>query len=317
MSSSGIVIKSTGNWYNVKFDNGTIIQCRIKGKFRLHGQRLTNPVAVGDNVKVEMVSNEDNIGTIIDILPRTNYVLRQSPRKKHNVHLLASNIDQAMLIVTISNPKLKQGFIDRFLVMTEPYDIPVTIIFNKKDLYSAADLATYHMLRDLYLKIGYKTILVSAETGENIVEVDKLLSDKTTLIAGQSGVGKSTIINCLLPHKDLKTKELSDYTGKGQHTTTFAQMFDLPNGGHLVDTPGIKTLSFNHLEIMDVAHNFKEFFEFSSECKFKNCTHRNEPKCAVKVALESDEISFLRYSNYLQILDEIEDQNYWELHNDM
>ncbi|MDX1700573.1 MAG: ribosome small subunit-dependent GTPase A, partial [Melioribacteraceae bacterium] len=283
------------------------------GKFRLHGFKITNPVAVGDYVELE---RENGNGLIKQILPRKNYVVRQSPRKKHQLHLLASNIDQALLIVTIIEPKLKQGFIDRFLLMTEPYDIPVIIIFNKSDLHGEEEMNIYEYLNDIYTSIGYTCVLTSAVSKEGIEKISKLLKNKVSLIAGQSGVGKSSILNAIQPDFNLKTASLSDYSGKGQHTTTYAEMFSLKNGGFIIDTPGIKTLSFNHLEVMDVAHNFREFFELSQHCKFGDCTHRDEPSCAVKKAIENHEISELRYWNYIQILDEIEEQNYWELHKD-
>lgn len=308
----GIVIKSTGSWYSVKLEEGGEQQCRIVGKFRMEGLRTTNPVAVGDEVEIEPDA-DGATGLIKKILPRRNYVVRQSPRKKHDLHLLASNVDQAFLIVTIVEPNLKQGFIDRFLLMTEPYNIPTYIIFNKKDIYKAPDFAVYDYLEVMYEKIGYETLLVSAKSNEGILDLGSLLKGKTTLIAGQSGVGKSSLMNAIDPSLQLRTKELSDYSGKGQHTTTFAEMFELKGGGALIDTPGIKTLSFNHLEPLDVAHNFREFFELSENCRFGGkCLHRSEPGCAVKSALEKEEISELRYINYLQILEEIEDQNYWE-----
>lgn len=308
----GLVIRSTGSWYEVQVGEN-IFKCRLKGKFRMGGLKLTNPVAVGDYVTIQKEDEgDDNIGTIIEIETRKNYVIRQSPRKKHFLHILASNIDHALLIVTISNPKLKQGFIDRFLLMTAPYDIPVTIIFNKSDLYSEEDLAVYEYLKDVYDRIGYQSILSSAANGNGIEEIKAVMKDQLSLVSGQSGVGKSSIINHIQPDLDLKTGELSDYMGKGQHTTTFAEMFDLDIGGKIIDTPGIKSLSYNHLEVMDIAHNFKEFFEASPDCKFANCTHRNEPKCAVKDKLVSGEISELRYFNYLSIIEETEDQNYWE-----
>lgn len=308
----GIVIKSTGSWYLVKTPSGEIVPCRITGKFRLDGLKVTNPVAVGDHVKYLEEDEEETIGTIKEIDDRKNFVVRQSPRKKHNVHLIASNVDQAILIITIKSPMLKQGFIDRFLIMTEPYDIPVTIVFNKLDLYDEEDMMVFRFLKDLYEKIGYDVLGTSIVTKEGIETLREKLLDKTSLISGQSGVGKSSIVNALNDGLDLATQDLSDYTGKGQHTTTFAEMLSLSNGAKIIDTPGIKTLAFNHLEVMDVAHNFKEFFEQSSDCKFGDCTHRNEPKCAVKEGIESGDISNLRYQNYLQIISEIEDQNYWE-----
>jgi ribosome biogenesis GTPase len=313
----GTVIKSTGSWYNVRIEaNEEIIPCRIKGKFRLDGIKLTNPVAVGDLVRIDLESDEKT-GIIIKILPRKNCVLRQSPRKKHNLHLLAANIDQAVLIITIKEPNLKQGFIDRFLLMTEPYNIPVIIIFNKVDLYDEGDLAILEYLKNIYERIGYKVIATSAIDGTGIDEMRNQLKGKLSLISGQSGVGKSTVINAIEPGLGLNTKELSDFSGKGQHTTTFAEMFAMEMGGFIIDTPGIKTLSFNNLEVMDVAHNFREFFMASRNCKYQDCTHRNEPKCEVKNLIESGEISELRYLNYVLILDEIEDQNYWERHKDM
>ncbi|MEO1514475.1 MAG: ribosome small subunit-dependent GTPase A [Bacteroidota bacterium] len=311
----GTVVKSTGSWYQVQLGEGDLMNCRIMGKFRLNGLKLTNPVAVGDEVQIE--AEEAGTGLIKKILSRRNYVVRQSPRKKHHLHLLASNIDQAVVVMTIVQPKLKQGFIDRFLLMTEPHDIPVIIVFNKSDLYDEGDVAVYEYLKDIYENIGYQTLLVSATEGDGLDDLMAGLKDKISLISGQSGVGKSTLLNGLQPSLDIRTGELSDYSGKGQHTTTFAEMHPLEKGGFIIDTPGIKSLAFNNLEPMDVAHNFREFFAISSECKFANCTHRNEPKCAVKQAIEGGTISELRYANYLQILEEIEDQNYWERHKGM
>ncbi len=308
----GIVIKSTGSWYQVLLENEAVIDCRIIGKFRLNGMKITNPVAVGDRVEVE--KEADDKGIIKNIMPRENFVVRQSPRKKHFLHLLASNLDQAVVIMTIINPNLKQGFIDRFLLMTEPYNIPVIIVFNKADLYGEEELTVYHYLREIYEKIGYEVRLVSSTTGTGLDELKRSLKDKISLISGQSGVGKSTLVNALQPHLDIHTNEISDYSGKGMHTTTFAEMFPLDFGGHIIDTPGIKTLAFNNLTPMEVVHNFRELFKYSKDCKFADCTHRNEPGCAVKTAVEEDEISELRYMNYVTILEEIEDQNYWERH---
>ncbi len=312
---AGIVIKSTGSWYQVRLEDDRVVDCRIIGKFRLNGKKLTNPVAVGDHVGIELEADDDTRGIIKNIKERENYVVRQSPRKKHDLHLLASNIDQAIVIMTIAQPKLKQGFIDRFLLMTEPYNIPTAIVFNKSDVYDEHDFEVLEFLRDIYVDIGYQVFDVSSIKGTNIEQLQAFLKDKTTLISGQSGVGKSTLVNALQPHLELRTQEISDYSGKGQHTTTFAEMHPLSFGGYIIDTPGIKTLSFNNLEPMDVAHNFREFFEASAECRFGgNCLHRNEPKCAVKEKVENGEISELRYVNYLTLLDEIEEQNHWERH---
>ncbi len=312
----GVVIKSTGSWYHVLLPDGESLQCRIIGKFRLNGLKLTNPVAVGDEVKL-VREGEEGTGLIKQILTRRNYVVRQSPSNKHHLHLLASNIDQAMLVVTIVQPKLKQGFIDRFLLMTEPHDLPTIIVFNKADVYEEEEMYIFEVLKEIYEKIGYRVQLVSATEGDGVDQLTALLGGKITLISGQSGVGKSTLINKIQPDKMLKTAELSDYSGKGQHTTTFAEMYPLKGGGSIIDTPGIKSLAFNNLEPMDVAHNFREFFKYSSACKFSDCTHRDEPKCAVKAAMEAGELSELRYFNYIQILDEIEEQNYWERHKEM
>lgn len=313
----GVVTKSTGSWYRVATDQGDY-QCRATGKFRLDGFKLTNPVAVGDRVDILLDDKEDPpVGVIKKIHPRDNYVVRQSPRRKHYVHLLASNVDQAVVVVTIIEPKLKVGFIDRFLLMTEPYDIPVTIIFNKCDLYGEEEMNVYQYMRDIYEQIGYRVLLSSAHDGTGIHTLGELLQDKVTLISGQSGVGKSTLVNALDDDKEIITQQLSEYSGKGQHTTTFAEMHNLPRGGQIIDTPGIKTLGFNHLEVMDIAHNFREFFERSVDCKYNDCTHQQEPKCAVKQALEVGELSELRYANYLQLIAEVEDQNYWELHTDI
>ena len=307
----GTVVKSTGSWYQVRMEDGELIQSRVKGRFRLDGLPLTNPVAVGDVVELSL-NAEDNTGNIKKILPRKNYVVRQSPRKRHFLHLIASNVDQAVVIATIVEPMLKQGFIDRFLLMTEPYNIPTTIVFNKSDLYEAGDMNVFAYMKNLYEEIGYNVLLVSAEDGTGTDVLKDLLKDKVTLLSGQSGVGKSSLVNYIEPDLDLKTGEISDYSGKGMHTTTFAEMFTLSFGGYIIDTPGIKTLSFNNLSVADVAHNFREIFAYSKNCKYNDCTHRNEPNCAVKEAIENEEISELRYLNYVTLLEEVEEQNSWE-----
>ncbi len=307
----GLVTKSTGKFYSV-IDTASRKEYTavIRGKFKLMGFKLTNPVAVGDFVTYSL--GADGVAIIEAIEDRTNYVVRQSPRKKHFLHLLAANIDQAIVIVTIAEPKLKQGFIDRFLLMTEPYNIPVHIIFNKADLYDPGHMNVYGYLKEIYEDIDYQVFLTSVNEDQGFEQIMEVITDKTTLISGQSGVGKSSIINRLCVDANIKTKQISDYSGKGQHTTTFAEMYPLPDGGAIIDTPGIKTLSFNHLEVMDIAHNFREIFAASKGCKFGDCTHRNEPSCAVKMAIEEGDISELRYANYLQLLDEVENQNYWE-----
>jgi ribosome biogenesis GTPase len=309
----GIVVKSTGNWYSVRpLDGGEPVSCRIVGKFRLNDSILTNPVAVGDEVSFAPEGNEGH-GLIKEILPRRNYVARQSPRQLHAMHLLASNVDQAIVFVTMVEPQLKQGFIDRFLMMTEPQDIPVHVVFNKADLYDDETMEKFRYMEAVYTNIGYEVHLVSAKNRLGLDRLKEVLQNNTTLIGGQSGVGKSSLVNALQPQLILRTGDLSDYSGKGQHTTTFAEMHPLDFGGHLIDTPGIKTLSFNNLSPQEVAHNFREFFVLSDDCKFGgDCTHRDEPGCAVKASLEAEEISDLRYQNYLKIIEEIAEQNYWE-----
>ncbi|THH40095.1 ribosome small subunit-dependent GTPase A [Neolewinella litorea] len=318
---AGTVTKSTGSWYNVRLDAPTPegdreLRCRVAGKFRLDELNLTNPIAVGDRVRVEVETNNDEeTGAIREIDDRRNYVVRQSPRRKHDLHLIASNVDQAVLITTIIDPGVKLGFIDRFLLMTEPFGIPTIIVVNKADIYEAEDMETYEVIRDLYTDIGYTVELVSATTGQGIAELRERMEGKRNLLSGQSGVGKSTLVNAIEPGLDLRTGELSDYTGKGQHTTTFAELFQLSFGGELIDTPGIKTLGFNYLKPQDVAHNFREIFATSEDCRFGgSCLHRTEPGCAVKESVEEgdDRVTELRYYSYLQILEEVESQNYWE-----
>jgi ribosome biogenesis GTPase len=313
---TGTVIKSTGSWYNVRLDaSQEVLQCRIVGKFRLDDAPLTNPVAVGDRVEAEPESAGK--GMIKKILPRSNYVVRQSPRRKHDLHLLAANIDQAVLITTIVQPDLKPGFIDRFLVMTERDEIPVTIIFNKSDLYDEADMERFEEMKAIYGGIGYGILLTSVPDKTGLETLKNILKDKTTLMSGQSGVGKSTLVNAIQPQLELRTGEISDYSGKGQHTTTFAEMFELDFGGRLIDTPGIKTLAFNDKDKANIAHSFREFFALSEHCKFGGaCLHRDEPGCAVHEALRRGEVSELRFSNYLALLGEVEDQNYWERRRD-
>ncbi len=314
----GIVIKSTGSWYNVRRqdDPSVTVVCRMVGKFRLNNMILTNPVAVGDEVEFKLEGAVN--GMIQKILPRRNYVARQSSHRKHEVHLLASNIDQAILFTTMVEPSVKIGFIDRFLLMNEPQDVPTVIVFNKSDLYNEDDWAYFEELKDTYEKIGYTVLATSATEGVGIDALRDVLKDKTSLVGGQSGVGKSSAVNAIQPHMNLLTGDISDYSGKGQHTTTFAEMHPLDFGGYLIDTPGIKTLSFNNLQPFDVVHNFKEFFALSAGCKFGgSCTHRNEPACAVKAALEADEVSASRYDNYVQILEEVEATKYWQRDKDV
>lgn len=311
----GIVIKSTGKWYIVRMEDNRLMDCRLKGKFRLGKLKLTNPIAVGDRVFVEQEKGLET-GMISKLFPRDNYVLRQSTRKKHFMHLLAANIDQAFIIVTIQHPMLKPGFIDRFLLTTESHNIPSYIIVNKADIYTEDDQLIQKGLADLYEQIGYPTVLVSAFTGEGIDTLKALLKNKTTLLSGHSGVGKSSIINSIQKDLDITTQEVSEYSGKGTHTTTFSQMYPLEQGGDIIDTPGIKEMGFINMEPIDVAHNFREIFDCSEHCKFGDCLHVNEPNCAVKEAVESGAISILRYQSYLSVLEDVLGQNSWERHTD-
>ncbi|MFM2269085.1 MAG: hypothetical protein RL757_2526 [Bacteroidota bacterium] len=313
---NGTVIKSTGSWYRVRMDGtNEIVEARILGKFRLQNLILTNPVAVGDVVTVRRDKNGDVL--IQKIMPRRNYVARQSPRQMRNLHLLASNVDQTVLFTTIVEPDVKLGFIDRFLLMTEPQNIPTVVVFNKSDLY-LADKQTKAFAREIqqiYKDIGYQTITFSALDGTGHDELKLALKDKITLLAGQSGVGKSSAVNAIESDLSLRTSEISEYSGKGQHTTTFAEMHPLSFGGYLIDTPGIKTLSFNNLTPLQVAQNFREIFNLANQCKFGGtCLHQNEPNCAVKDAITGGGISESRYDSFSQILQEVKDLNYWERH---
>ncbi|MBK9982747.1 MAG: ribosome small subunit-dependent GTPase A [Saprospiraceae bacterium] len=313
----GVVVKVTGSWHEIRLADNSILPSRMAGKLRMEDIKTTNPVGVGDRVTVQYDAGETTKGLITEILPRANYIVRQSPRKKHDLHLLAANVDQAILVTTIVSPMLKIGFIDRFLLMTEPHNIPVVIVVNKNDLFGEEEDEIFGGLKILYEDIGYQVISCSGITGEGLEELKSILQNKTSLVAGQSGVGKSTLINSIEPGLSLKTDEISDYSGKGQHTTTFAEMHPLTFGGNIIDTPGIKMLSYNNLEPLDVAHNFREFFVISKNCRFLNCLHKEEPGCAVKAAIEAGRVSSLRYDHYLQIMSEIEDQNYWERHKDL
>jgi ribosome biogenesis GTPase len=309
---NGVVIKSTGSWYQVRRDGeDKIILCRIVGKHRLNNLLLTNPVAVGD--RVQFVLEDDGNGMIRKMMPRVNYVARQSPHNRMAMHLVAANIDQAVLFTTVVFPTFKAGFVDRFLLMTEPRNIPTIIVFNKADLYDDIAMDNYLEIKNIYRKIGYTVLLVSAIHDQGLEPLKAILKDKVTLLSGQSGVGKSSVVNAMQPQLELRTGDISDYSGKGQHTTTFAEMHPLSFGGSLIDTPGMKILGFNNLDKFDVAHNFKEIFAASKGCRFGgSCLHREEPHCAVKGAVEQGEIAASRYGNYLAILGEAEEQKHWE-----
>jgi ribosome biogenesis GTPase len=304
----GVVVKNTGSWYSVKSDAGMVVQCRIKGRFRMAGIRSTNPVTVGDNVEFDY-DEKEGVGVIKSIEPRKNHFTRKSINLSKQSHVIAANIDFAVLIATINFPKTSTTFIDRFLATAEAYNIPAAIVFNKIDCYALEDNATMMMLKDLYEGIGYKCLEVSAKEKKNTDKFIELLTDKVTLLSGHSGVGKSTLINAIASDLDLKTSKISDYHKAGKHTTTFSEMFDLPFGGSIIDTPGIKGIGTLEFQKEEVYHFFPEFFELAKSCKFYNCTHIHEPNCAILQGLEDGIIRASRYNSYLSILeDNVEDK---------
>lgn len=307
---TGLVYKSTGSWYTVKTLNGKVYECRIKGKFRIKGIKSTNPISVGDMVDFELETKNDEVtGIIHRIQERKNYVIRKSVNLSKQTHIIASNVDQIFLLITINNPPTFTSFIDRFLVSAEAYSIKTILLFNKIDTYDDETLLEVKYLASIYRKIGYECIGISAKAGKNIDKVKQLMIDKVSIFTGHSGVGKSTLINAIEPGLDLKTKEISEQHQQGQHTTTFAEMFDLSFGAKIIDTPGIKGFGVVDMEKEEVGDYFPEFFELKQHCKFNNCLHIHEPQCAVKEALDNDAIAFSRYRSYLQIL-EGEDEHY-------
>ena len=304
----GLVIKNTGSWYLVKTDDGSEVECKIKGNFRLKGIRSTNPVAVGDRVKI--IRNQEGTAFITEIEDRKNYIIRRSSNLSKQSHIIASNLDQCMLIVTVNYPETSTTFIDRFLASAEAYRVPVCLVFNKTDLYSEDENRYLDGLINLYTTIGYECYKVSALNNIGIEEIKKGLEGKITLFSGNSGVGKSTLINAILPGQNLKTGDISNVHNKGMHTTTFSEMFPVDGGGYIIDTPGIKGFGTFDMEEEEVGHYFKEIFKFSADCKYGNCTHRHEPGCAVREAVEKHYISESRYTSYLSILDDKEDGKY-------
>ena len=304
----GLVIKNTGSWYVVKIDDGSIVNCKIKGNFRLKGIRTTNPVAVGDMVEVAV---KDDASYIIGIEPRRNYIIRKASNLSKESQILASNIDQALLIVTLKEPVTNTTFIARFLATAEAYNVPVVIVINKVDLLSDADDHDYlEAVKSLYEIIGYKVIKMNALAGDGLEELQQALAGKVTLLSGNSGVGKSSIINLVLPGLNLKTGNVSESHHTGMHTTTFSEMFDLPGGGSVIDTPGVKGFGTIDFDKAEVAHYFKEIFKISANCKYNNCTHTHEPGCAVRDAVENHYISESRYQSYLSILEDGSDDKY-------
>ncbi|MCK0131951.1 ribosome small subunit-dependent GTPase A [Flavobacteriaceae bacterium F08102] len=303
----GLVTKSTGSWYFVKYDH-QIIECRIRGKFRMQGIKSTNPITVGDHVEFELEPGSEQ-GIITKIYPRKNYIIRKSVNLSKQTHIIAANIDQVFLIITLDHPPTYPKFIDRFLATAEAYSIPAILIFNKIDLYDEALHKAKNDLINIYEAIGYPCLEISATKGLNINQLKSMMKDKVSMVAGHSGVGKSTLINAIDPNFALKTSVISQQHRQGQHTTTFAEMFDLPFGGAIIDTPGIKGFGVVEFAKEEVGDYFREIFQRKSECKFNNCLHVNEPSCAVKQAVQDGEIAVSRYESYLQLLEE-EQENY-------
>lgn len=309
------VYKSTGSWYIVKNDSGQQFNARILGKFKIDGLTSTNPIAVGDKVEIEMENELEFSVTITQIHKRENYITRTSPANKHHHHIIASNLSQSLLFATLKDPKTSQGFIDRFLISSESFHIPTIIVFNKADLYKKKEEEKFEELKLVYEKIGYTVKKISVEKEEGLTELTELLKNKTTLISGHSGVGKSSFLNKLFPQKKLKIKDVSGWSGKGMHTTTFAEMFDLPpdvfrDGGKIIDTPGIRELGLVDISRQELSHYFPEMKALINNCQFNNCMHTEEPNCAVKNAVNTNEVPAERYISYRNILDSIEEKKY-------
>ncbi|MGB7526400.1 MULTISPECIES: ribosome small subunit-dependent GTPase A [Sphingobacterium] len=304
----GLVTKSTGSWYQVLAESGERLECRIKGKFRTQGIKTTNPIAVGDWVEFEIEQGLQS-AVITKLEPRKNYIIRRSVNLSKQTQIIGANLDLAMLVVTLASPPTSTGFIDRFLVTAEAYGIPAALVFNKLDLFSEEGLEILAEYIAIYKDLGYPCYTVSALEKENIDDLNEVLKDKITLISGHSGVGKSTLINAIIPGSDLKTGNISDWSDKGKHTTTFAEMIDLPFGGKLIDTPGIRELGIVDIEPQELSHYFPEMRNLLNQCRFHNCRHINEPGCAVLEALENGEIEPSRYDSYLSIYNNENNRN--------
>jgi ribosome biogenesis GTPase len=306
----GIVYKSTGSWYMVKGEDGHVYQARLKGKFKIKDITSTNPIAVGDEVGFEMEDEAENRTMITDLLPRRNYVNRISPANRRQHHIIASNLDQSLLIATIKEPRTSTGFIDRFLVTCEAFHIPAIIVFNKSDLHEEHETAVYEERKAIYEKVGYRVLLTSVEEEKGLDVLKETLYGKTTLISGHSGVGKSSIINAILEGVNIRTTEVSDWSGKGMHTTTFAEMYDLPEGGRIIDTPGMREFAIADITKDEFSHFFPEMKLRLNQCQFNNCMHINEPGCAIKKAVLDGEIHEDRYISYCTILDSMADKEW-------
>lgn len=299
----GTVYKSTGSWYTVKTDDGVFYDCRIKGKFRIKGIKSTNPIAVGDRVSFDIEkSGDETNATITEIKDRKNYIVRKSVNLSKQTHIIAANLDQVFLMITLNNPQTFTSFIDRFLVTAEAYGIPAVLLFNKVDSYDEDELLDVKYLAALYRSIGYTCVGISAKTGKNVDKVKEMMTGKISMFSGHSGVGKSTLVNTIDKELNIKTKEISEQHMQGQHTTTFAEMYDLDFGAQIIDTPGIRGFGIVDMEKEEIGDYFPEFFALKSECKFNNCLHIDEPKCAVKDALDKDEVAWSRYKSYVQMI---------------
>jgi len=303
------IYKSTGSWYVAKGSDGKLYNARIKGIFKIDEISSTNPIAVGDEVEMVVEDVQEESAMIDHIYDRKNYVARVSPHNKRQHHIIASNLDQSILFATLKEPKTSQGFIDRFLISCESYHIPAIIVFNKADLYKKKEMEKFETLREIYESIGYRVVLASVHTGQGVDEVKQLLHNKTTLLSGHSGVGKSTFINAVFPQFNLRTQEVSGWSGKGMHTTTFAEMFDL-DGGQIIDTPGVREFGLVDISKQELSHFFPEMRVLINDCQFNNCMHINEPGCAVKAAVNAGTVSVDRYASYLSILDTMEENLY-------
>jgi ribosome biogenesis GTPase / thiamine phosphate phosphatase len=307
---TGIVYKSTGSWYSVKDEEGQFRNARIKGVFKIGNITSTNPIAVGDVVDFEKENEAEGTVIITKIHDRKNYINRQSPRAKHQHHIVASNLDQSLLLATLKEPRTSQGFIDRFLVACEMYHVPAIVVFNKTDLYKDKEWAQYERLKNVYETVGYTVFAISIKEGRGVADVEEKLKGKVTLVSGHSGVGKSTFINAIMPGSKIRTQDVSGWSGKGLHTTTFAEMYDLPSGGKIIDTPGMREFGLVDVEKEELSGYFPEMRLRLNDCQFNNCQHINEPECAIKEAVIAGEIDEDRYVSYVNILESLKEKQW-------